>query len=137
MQRRLARRSHRSRVVDVLAHIRAVIDAGDHEVRFFRKQAVQRHNHCIRGSALDRPMPRTFRVHHDRPPQRQRLRRPALLRERRYNAHRSEVFQRLLQRAQPFRAISIVIREKNVCHWPRRSPRGLEAWLGAPTLPGW
>ena len=116
MQRRFARRSHRSGVIDVFAHVRAVIDAGDHQVGLLREQFVQRHNHRVGRSSFHRPVPFFFAMHHDRPPQRQRLRRAALFCKRRNNAYRRKILQRRLQRAQSFRAVPIVICEENIRH---------------------
>ena len=51
--RRLARRSHRSGIHDVVTQISAVIDAGDHQVRRLHKQVPQCKNHAIGGSPVD------------------------------------------------------------------------------------
>src|SRR4029453_17586303 len=51
------------------------------------------------------------------------LRCPALLRVRRHNADHSEVPERFLERAQPLRAVPIVICQKNIWHSQRAGDR--------------
>ena len=51
--RRLARRSHRSGIHDVVAQVGAVIDAGDHQVRRLHKQVSQCKNDAIGGRPVD------------------------------------------------------------------------------------
>ncbi len=116
MQRALTRRAHGTGVIDIFPEIRAVVDSGNHHVRFFRQKFVQRHDHAIRRRPVDGPFPLRDPVAHDRLPQRQRLRRPAALQARRNDAHRGKSFQRRRQRAQPFRLIAIVVGQKYVRH---------------------
>jgi len=53
VDRCFARGAHGAGVIDVLAHICAAIDSGNHEVRFLLQQSVKGENHRVRGSAFD------------------------------------------------------------------------------------
>src|SRR6267143_4125401 len=117
MQRALTRRAHGTGVIDIFPEISAVVDSGNHHVRFFRQEFVQRHDHAIRRRPVDGPFPLRDPVAHDRLPQRQRLRCPAALQARRNNTYGGETLQASGQRAQPFRLISVVVRQKYVRHW--------------------
>src|SRR5260370_487399 len=116
MQRAFARGAHGTRVIDIFPEIRAVVDSGNHHVRFFRQKFVQRHDPAIRRRPVNRPLALRNLIANDRLPQRQRLRRPAALQARRHNTHRGKSFQRRRQRAKSFRLISVVVGQKNRWH---------------------
>src|SRR5579885_2511949 len=116
MQRGFARSADCPRIVDILAEIRAVIDAGNHQVRPFRQQFVQRHNYAIGGRAVNGPVPLPCALAHDRLTQRQRLRRSAALPARRDDAYFGEILQRLRQGAQPGRVIPVIICQQDSLH---------------------
>ncbi len=116
MQRAFPRGAHGSGVIDVFSEIRAMVDSGNHHVRLFRQKFVQRHDYAIRRRPIDGPFVLRNLVADDGLPQRQRLRRSALLPARRHNTHGGKSLQRRCQRPQPFGLVSIIVGKKNVLH---------------------
>jgi len=118
MQRRLSRGPYGSRVIHVLSQIRSEVDPGNYQVRPFRQQLVQRHDHAIRRRPIHRPLPLRHVVANDRLPQRQRLRRSALFLARRHDAHGRESLQYLSERPQTLCLNTVVVCQKNMSHSP-------------------
>ncbi len=110
MQRRFARRAHRSRVVRVFSQVGAKIYSRNYQVRRLRQQFVQRDDHRISRRAVHGPLPLRHVVAHNRLTQRQRLRRATLLVARRNNAYCRESLQLGRECAQALGLYPIIVR---------------------------
>src|SRR5437016_715217 len=129
VQRAFPRRPHGPRVVHVFTEVRAVVDSGNQQVRLFRQKLVQRHDHAIRGGAVNGPLALRNAVAHDGLPERQRLRRAALLAARGNNAQCYNIRKLLRERPQPFRLISIVVCQKYMSHMSLEHFVAQNAWV--------
>src|SRR2546429_63244 len=129
VQRAFPRRPHGPQVVHVFTEVRAVVDSGNQQVRLFRQKLVQRHDHAIRGGAVNGPLALRNAVAHDGLPERQRLRRAALLAARGNNAQCYNIRKLLRERPQPFRLISIVVCQKYMSHMSLEHFVAQNAWV--------
>ena len=127
MMRRLARRSHRSGIHDVVAQIRAVIDAGDHQVRRLHKQVPQRKNHAIGGSPVEDIVIGADFFEIEWSAERQAVTDSASFLVRRNHHDMRKILQSLFQGLQPFGLDPVIIGKKNNFHGKKKY--GRDEWI--------
>ena len=115
-QRALDRARDRPRVEDVGTQVEAVVDARHHQRRLGREHFVDRDVHAISRSAIHGIGVWGDELATQRPPQRQRVANGARFGLRRHNNHLAQWRERLRQRRNPRRKISVVVRQKNRSH---------------------
>ncbi|MNT25438.1 hypothetical protein D3C72_1609570 [compost metagenome] len=105
----LHRRTHRARVDCVVTHVCTVVDAGDNQIGPVAQQAGQRNVHAIGRRAIDIAKPIGGLVHIQRCIQRQCVGFGAVVVLRGHHFHISYRLQRIMQRHNAGRLISIIV----------------------------
>jgi len=112
-ERAFAGAAHRARVEDVLAEVRAAIDARHDEIGPARQQLHQREVHAIGGRPVDGVDPLLDALRAQRVLQRQRLAAGADLAVRRDDVHLAALAQRRAQRLDARRVHAVVVRDQD------------------------
>jgi hypothetical protein len=106
---RLARAAHRARVVDVVAQIRAAVDAGKNHAGLHGQQAGKCQHHAIGRGAVDRESGVVDPVDRERPFDRDALAARAPLPIGSHHHHIAEIGHRRAQGQKPGRPVTIVV----------------------------
>ena len=113
----LHRRADRARVRDVVAEVRAVVDARRDEVEAVVEEAEERERDGVGGRAVDRPADRPVGeralAHAQRPHQRLRVADGTLVRVGRDDERVADRVERLLQREHAARLDAVVVRDQD------------------------
>ena len=103
---------HRAGIDGVVAHVGAVVNARDHQVRRPVQQAGDGHVHAVGGRAIDEMEAVGCLAHRQRPAQRERVGRARTVALRREDDDFSQIGQRAGQRLDARRKITVIITDQ-------------------------
>ncbi len=112
-QEALHRRGDGAGIDRVVAHVRAVVDAGDDQVRTLLQQPGDRHMDAIRGRAIDEVKPASRLAHRQWPAQGQRIRRARPVTFRRVDRDFREIGQDRGERLDARGEVAVVVADQD------------------------